>query len=236
MEPYRSDEEQVEALRRWWQNNGRALLLGVGLAVAVVIGWDAWKQQQGKLAESLSTDYQHLLDTAGEPGRRLDEVRYTTAQHLAEQIKARGKRTVYAGHAALLMARVALEQGDGERARQELEWAYAQAFDDDMRRLAGLRLAQVLFGAGDTEAALAVLDRQRDAGYLTAAYQQLRGDLLLARDERAAALAAYQAAMDTLAAEGGQFSRVLELKRDALRQADAATAVPMPAAAGSEAP
>lgn len=233
MESYRSDEEQVEVLRRWWHDNGRALLLGVLVALAVVLGWDGWKQHQARAAESAAVAYQNLVEVAGEPGSKLDEVHATTARHLGEQLKDSASRTVYASYAALVLGRIAQDRAEYNLATQELQWAVDHAFDEDLRRLANLRLAQALFGQGHADEAQARLDREKEAGYLTPAYQELRGDILLSRGDRAGALAAYQSATDWMQAAKLDANRVLELKRDALKQADAATMVPL---AGSQPP
>lgn len=36
---HRTEEEQVAALKQWWKDNGNSLIIGVGLALAVVFGW-----------------------------------------------------------------------------------------------------------------------------------------------------------------------------------------------------
>ena len=33
---YDSDREQVEALRKWWKENGKSIVLGAGLGLAAV--------------------------------------------------------------------------------------------------------------------------------------------------------------------------------------------------------
>ena len=37
----RTEEEQVEALKRWWQENGKTLLLTLAVALALVFGTSA---------------------------------------------------------------------------------------------------------------------------------------------------------------------------------------------------
>ncbi len=47
MSEMRTEEEQVEALKDWWKENGRSLLLGVALALAIVFGWKGWETISG---------------------------------------------------------------------------------------------------------------------------------------------------------------------------------------------
>ena len=43
MAEMRTEEEQIEAIKQWWKKNGSSLLIGVGLALAIVFGWQAWQ-------------------------------------------------------------------------------------------------------------------------------------------------------------------------------------------------
>ena len=46
METFRTEEEQVEAIKRWWQENGKSTVLGVAIAMAAVFGWRGWNDYQ----------------------------------------------------------------------------------------------------------------------------------------------------------------------------------------------
>ena len=46
MAELRTEEEQIEAIKRWWKKNGSSLLLGIALALAIVFGWQAWQNHQ----------------------------------------------------------------------------------------------------------------------------------------------------------------------------------------------
>ena len=41
-----SEEEQVEQLKRFWQDYGTPILVGISLALAVFAGWRFWQQSQ----------------------------------------------------------------------------------------------------------------------------------------------------------------------------------------------
>ena len=43
MDTYRTEEEQVEAIRHWWDENGRSIIISIVLALAAGFGWQAWK-------------------------------------------------------------------------------------------------------------------------------------------------------------------------------------------------
>ena len=61
MEGYVSDKEQVEALKRWWKANGKSVILGIVLGIAIVGGGKWWLAQQQSQAEFASEQYEQLL-------------------------------------------------------------------------------------------------------------------------------------------------------------------------------
>jgi predicted negative regulator of RcsB-dependent stress response len=38
----RTEEEQVEALKGWWTENGKSLLFMVAIALSAVFAWKTW--------------------------------------------------------------------------------------------------------------------------------------------------------------------------------------------------
>ena len=42
MSEYQTDEEKVEAIRKWWRENGTAVVAGLVLGLAGLIGWQYW--------------------------------------------------------------------------------------------------------------------------------------------------------------------------------------------------
>ncbi|MDX1713508.1 MAG: tetratricopeptide repeat protein, partial [Halomonas venusta] len=66
MAELRSEEEQLEVIKRWWKENGTSLIAGAVLAAAGVFGWNAWQNYQEGQAEAASVRYQQLVNmTAG---------------------------------------------------------------------------------------------------------------------------------------------------------------------------
>ncbi len=54
MDAYRTEEEQVEALKAWWDENGRSIVVAIVIALAAGFGWQGWKSQQEGQAEAAS--------------------------------------------------------------------------------------------------------------------------------------------------------------------------------------
>ena len=101
----------------------------------------------------------------------------------------------------------ALRASEVTDAEQKLRWALDNAKRLEVRLVAKLRLARVLFGAGDHDAALALVTGVEPGGF-AALYAELRGDILAARDDLQAARSAYQDALSGLPPVGTNRDRV----------------------------
>ncbi|MEQ8516793.1 MAG: tetratricopeptide repeat protein [Chromatocurvus sp.] len=210
MESYRTEEEQVEALKRWWEENGRNLIIAVAVALSVGFGWQAWQSNREQQALAASAVYQRMLEALGsEAGQGAGD-----ARSLAGELKTDYGSSVYARFAALHLARLAVEAGDLSGAESELRWVVSKADSgSDLYQLAQLRLARVTAARGDVEQALAILDGTASNAY-AGAYALARGDILMAADRQEEAGEAYAMARSSL--EEGQAPPVLAQKLEHL--------------------
>lgn len=222
MDNYRTEEEQVEAIKQWWKKNGTHTLLTVALALAVVFGWQNWQQRQANTAEAASVSYQQLLEVASLLEREPTDGRRATASHLVETLKDEFSRTVYAQYAALLQARLLVENDDLDGAAAQLRWVLDAKPEASIRQLARLRLARVQFAQGDAKGALAIID-EGDFGRFAGAFYELEGDIRLAAGEIEAARGSYQRAQ---AGSGGELAPnpLVEMKLQSLPAAELAEA------------
>ncbi len=199
MEEYRTEEEQVEALRRWWNENGRSTIVAIIVALGVGFGWQGWKSQQQNQQEQASNIYQALLRAVGaveDPEQR------QLGLTLIEQLKTDYAGTTYAQFAALHMAAIAVTEGDLEEAEAQLRWVLGNASaGSDTAQIAQMRLARVLAAAGDIDQALTILEDDGGSSY-QASYAAARGDILLAAGRNDEAREDYNLAL-ALATAGG---------------------------------
>lgn len=214
MAQHLTEEEQIAQLKNWWQENGRAIVIGIVLAVGGYFGWQAWQSNQQQAREAASLLYEDLTQTVVVPaGESLSEQQREKAASLVEELKSEYGNLLYAADAALLMSRVAVEQGDLEQAQAHLQWLVDQNPSEELTLLARLRLAQVQYGQGDLAAALSSLQTDNVGAY-DAAYAELRGDVLLAQGEHQAARDAYQSALETLSPEQASRRDIIQMKLD----------------------
>ncbi|TGD73928.1 tetratricopeptide repeat protein [Mangrovimicrobium sediminis] len=196
MDTYRSEEEQVEALKRWWDENGRSTITAIIFALAVAFGWQGWQTYREDQSVNASTRYQALLQSLS-----TDDTE--AAMAAAGELKREHPGTAYAEFAALHLARLHVIKGELPQAEEELRWVLTKAAKgSETYQVAQLRLARVVASAGDAAQALEILGGA-DPGGFAAAYQMARGDILLLQDRRDEARAAYGAAL-MQAGSGGE--------------------------------
>lgn len=249
-DPYHTEEDQIRAIRQWWERNGSSTLISVGLALAIVFGWQSWQQHLQSSGEESAALYQQLQQAV--ELARDDEVQRTTAKHLGGQLLELQPSGRYGDYANLMLARLAAESDDLAGAEQQLRAVIARhpaeapgmfrarldallgrEVDPQLGTLARLRLARVLIAQSRPDDAAALLGPET-GGDFEIERTELRGDILREKGDHAGALAAYERAME-LAKESGSV-RLLELKLEEQRLHQAAPAAPAAEPAPSTTP
>ena len=203
MSDYLSEEEQVAALKKWWDENGKALVIGVVLAILGVVGWRVYQDHSQGQAEEAAGLYQAYQDMRGAEASDPNEL-----ARLAEALERDFPGSAYRTFVLFYQAADAVNAEDFDLGIEHLNTAVAVADDSRLRDMARIRLARTLQQVGDSEQALATLGGVRGEGFF-AEVAELKGDILVAGGDRAGAAQAYEAAST---AAGGQRSPLLELK------------------------
>lgn len=197
----RTDEEQVEALKRWWRENGRSVIGALILAIAGVLGYQQWQSFRENKAELASTRYAQF-NAATETD---------AAAKAFSTMKEENPSSPYTMLAAMALARQYADDGELTRAAELLRWTVDEADDAALRELASLRLARVLWATGDYQQATEALGEPPEHGYISE-YYELRGDILKAQSQLADAAEAYRQAIDQASALGPQRRKLLQMK------------------------
>lgn len=198
MTAYLNEEEQVEALKNWWQENGRSVVVGVVLGFAIIFGWQGWNSWQQSQGEAASALFENMLTQVASGN-------HEGALVAGKRLLGEFDGSVYASFAAFEMARLAYESGEPASAVSDLEWAEVHAPDTALSDLARVRLARVLLDIGKTEEAMARLQAVSE-GFMPAIVAELEGDIAIKRGDKAAARAAYGRAV--LAAPDSELVRM----------------------------
>ena len=193
VDEYLSEREQADQLRHWLRENWVWLVAGVALGLGGLYGQRWW--QAHRTARSLQAEqrFSAMLDALSRE-QRAEGVR------LAGEITGEFSDTPYADQATLVLARLDVESGELDRAATRLAQVMKESRDPELALVARLRLARVQLAQGQHDPALATLDSVR-LPEVEARVAELRGDVLLARGEAAAALEAYRQAQAAARAE-----------------------------------
>lgn len=210
-----TEEEQLAAIKEWWQRNGKPLLAGGALALVGVLGWQYWQNHQANQTYAASALYQQLVEiTLNSPGE-------PDAAKVSELTGKLGKDFAgshYAQYASLLLARVAVDSGRLDEAAAELRKVLDKPADATLGEVARQRLARVLAAQDKTEEALGLLAGDAAPAFV-AGREELRGDLLARLGRKGEARSAYEKARAALPQEAGLGT--LQIKLDDLADGDA---------------
>lgn len=211
MDEYLSEKEQIALIKNWWRENGRFVLTGLALGLAILGGWRAWQGHMRERAETASASYSSLLEAVEQQDR-------DRALELGRDLIDDYDETPYAGQAALALAKLHVVLNELEDAETHLRWAAGESDDEALSQVATLRLARVLLQQKKGEAALGVLD-DSNTGAFTAQFHELRGDVQVAMGNESAARAEYEAALNST--EGSVIDQnLLRIKLDSLTGAE----------------
>jgi predicted negative regulator of RcsB-dependent stress response len=207
------EQDQLEDLKSWWKQWGNTVA-GVVIAVCVgvigVQGWRWWTQQQAERASAL---YNAVSAAA-----RANDV--AKAKEAMAQLADKYGGTGYAPRAALLVTPLLFEAGDKAGAKAQLAGVIDKDAEDELKQIARLRLAAILFDDKQYDDALRTLDAKHDEAF-AGIYADLRGDILAAAGRGAEARAAYQSALARLDAKS-PYRNFVQVKLDTLGGAVAA--------------
>ena len=109
MDIYSTEEQQAEAIKRFFRENGISLALGILVGLGGLYGWKAYNQNQITTAEKASDSYTALVES--------DDVLSSADAFISEN-----KDTNYATLAAFVAAKDAVEAKKLDVASEKLSW------------------------------------------------------------------------------------------------------------------
>ena len=196
-----TDEEQLEVLKSWWNENGKSLLTTVVLGLAVIFGYRAWEDNVRETGEAASSTYENLVQATSDLE---DENLRTTALNLGEELKAEHDSSAYATFAAMHLAKIAIERGNLIKAQTELEWVINQKPEYYLETIARMRLARVLVANGEAALAMTKLRNHEPARGQLATWEEVKGDVFVALGDNVNARYSYQMAIEYLGSAGAR--------------------------------
>jgi len=203
---YKDEDEQVAAVKQWWDENGKFVIGAVVLAIAGNFGWTAYQDNKAATEAVQSDAFQKVIEAS--QGDDLDALLAA-----ASNVQTSNPGSEYAQLATLFAAKALVEKGELEQAAAQLQGVMnAVTIDQPTGAEARLRLAGLQLAMNQTAEALSLASQSYPAAYQARALE-VQGDALLAQGDRAGAKAAYQQAQN---AEGGNALPLLTYKLNEL--------------------
>ncbi|MBI3221725.1 MAG: tetratricopeptide repeat protein [Nitrosomonadales bacterium] len=201
------EQEQLEALKGWWKDNGSWVLGALLVVLVTMSGWRGWQYYQNKQSAEASTLYNQFLNQLGSQ----DAKRYNDA---ASAVMDKYAGSGYAPRAALLAAQMNEQGGDLARAKSQLQWVIDHSGDDSLKDVARLRLAAVLLDEKNYAEALHLLEAKHAESF-EGLYADLKGDVLNAQGKAAEARSSYKLAYEKTDSKS-MYRNLIQMKMDAL--------------------
>ncbi|WP_312347700.1 YfgM family protein [Leclercia sp.] len=200
MEIYENENDQVDALKRFFAENGKALAVGVILGIGALVGWRYWNNHQVDSARGSSLQYENTVSAI-----RADQPQTLAA---AEKFAADNNNT-YGALASLEVAQQFVDKNELDKAAAQLQQGLASASDDNLKAVINLRLARIQVQQKKTDDALKTLDSVKGEGY-AAIVADLRGEALLSKGDKQGARSAWEAGVKSNASPA--LSEMLQMK------------------------
>ncbi|MBN6080177.1 YfgM family protein [Aggregatibacter actinomycetemcomitans] len=193
------EEQELSAIKAWWNENYKFIIVCFVIAFGGVFGWNYWQSHQIQKIHNASAEYeQTLFNYQKDPKAQTEQF---------NQFIKNNEKTSYAVLALLDKAKIAVENKDFPLAEEALKQAMAQSNDDILSSVSALRLASVQFQLGQLDPALESLKLVKEQAW-NSAKNLLAGDIQLAKGDKEAAKRSYQQAQENAGALEQQLIQV----------------------------
>ncbi|MDZ4730514.1 MAG: tetratricopeptide repeat protein [Xanthomonadales bacterium] len=198
--------EQGEIVKKWLQQNGSAIVMGLVLAFGGLFGFKQWNIWQDTKGQKSYAEFERMNTqlTGGQLDGAMDNFQILQDDYA---------KTPYASLAALQMARARIESKQPELALNYLRYVMENGRPEGLKVIARERLARLLLDQGQAEEALTTIDGVTELSGYEARYAETRGDILVVLGRKDEAIKAYQQALEVLEEGlGDRYLLVLKLE------------------------
>lgn len=182
-----SEKEQIEEMRAWWSENGRFVIIGVVLGVAIIFGWNQWRSSIEYAQIEASNLFEEVMGAVATGDT-------DTAEVAANNLFNNYDRTVYPDQTRLALARLYMDKGRDQDAVDVLRQLVVDEEESELQLVGRLRLAKVLLYQNKAAEVIELVEGRTEGGF-AARYSEILGDAYAANGDYAAAQTAYLAAL-----------------------------------------
>jgi len=198
-----TEEEQIEAAKRFMSENGAWLIAGVALGAALLFGYRYYDNSRNERAMKAADEFGAMTSA-------IDRNDRASARRIAEGIVQSYSGSPYADQAELTLARLLVDEGKSADAIGPLMEVMTGSKDTELKNIARLRIARIQIDQGKPDDAIQTL-AGGDSASFASRYHDVRGDALLAKKDTSGAAAEYRAALGASDPQNAD-AALLELK------------------------
>lgn len=184
MAEYETEEEQIEAFKKWWKENGRSIITGLVLGVAIIGGWRGWGMYQTNHTQQASDAYEQV-------NKSINENNAEAIQKGVSLLQDSFDDTPYAVLGTLAQAKQFVIQKDFPAAEKTLQWAANNAEFENTAYIATIRLARVQSAQNKLDEALKTLQSETFPETFSHLADEVLGDIYLRKGDEQKAREAY---------------------------------------------
>lgn len=191
---YETEEEQIEAIKAWWQRNQRWITMIAFAGLVLFAGFRYWQWHTAKVTHGASSAYERLMAaTANEDNNSIEAYAKTIIKNYPN--------TVYSDASKLTLAKYWVSEKEPAKAIEVLESVVTDGHMAALKEVATLRLARIFISEGAYQKAIERLNGMTDTIYLPLV-EELKGDAYFKLGEVNEARLAYQKAKELVKLNG----------------------------------
>lgn len=212
MDIYQTEEQQVEAIKKFWQNNKKTIFLVAILFTAGYFGMKYYNHHKQIVLTDASNEFVKLLNAT----QAKDDA---AIKNYGDTLQTKFKNTAYAELTALELAKVAVINKDFKAAEDQLLWMINKNKKGPLYHIAVIRLSRLYRNNGEYEKALQLLNNNPNG--FSALYDEVKGDIYMDKNDLNAAKKLYSEALNAAPKSGA--TPWLQLKLEDLSNIDTNT-------------
>lgn len=207
MSVYMTEEEQLEAIKKWWHKYSNLITIISSIILLAFAGYKYWNWHQDKVKTQASMAYENLMVAFSNQDN-------PASMAYINQIIKQYRKTVYADAARLVLAKLYVSEDSLDKAKEQLGYITSHSSMPALKQVARIRLARILISEKNYDKALHELSYLDDAGYRPV-INELKGDVFAANGQYQQALQSYKEAIAEVRTNG-MGNLFLEMKTNEL--------------------
>lgn len=194
MSVYMTEEEQLAAIKKWWQRYSTLLTIVFSLVLLSASGYRYWQWHQIKVGTEASNAYEHLMVAFSNHDNK-------GVASYSNQLIKEYSQTVYAHAARLTMAKLDVAREQYDKAIDNLQIVANNSPLKALKQVAHIRIARLLAAEKNYGKALEELVFVDDDAYKPVV-SELKGDIFVATGKYQQAIVSYREAITAVRTKG----------------------------------